>query len=55
MKAITVVAHRGGAHNIVNTELGQPEVRGVSRVMLSAAQLVICLLAKRLQWLSLYQ
>jgi hypothetical protein len=42
-------------HDIMNTQLGQPEGTGVSSVMLSAAKLVICLLAKRLPWLSLYE
>jgi hypothetical protein len=54
-KAIIVVANPCGSHDIVNTQLGQPEGRGVSSVMLSAAILVICLLAKRLLWLSLYE
>jgi hypothetical protein len=38
-KAITVVANPRGSHDIVNTntQLGQPEGRGVSSVMLSAA------------------
>jgi len=54
-KAIIVVAYPSGSHNIVNTQLGQPEGRGVSSFMLSAAKLVICLLAKRLPWLSLYE
>jgi len=48
VKAITVIANLRGSHDIVNTQLGQPEGRGVSSVMLSAAKLVICLLAKRL-------
>jgi len=55
VKAIIVVANPRGSHDIVNTQLGQPEERGVSSVMLSAAKLVICLLAKRLPWLSLYE
>ena len=42
-------------HDIMNTQLGQPEWTGVSSVMLSAGKLVICLLAKRLPWLSLYK
>jgi len=42
-------------HDIMNTQLGQPEGTGVSSGMLSAAKLVICLLAKRLPWLSLYE
>jgi hypothetical protein len=36
-KAIIVVANPRGSHDIVNTQLGQPEGRGVSSVMLSAA------------------
>ena len=36
-KAIIVVANPCGSHDIVNTQLGQPEGRGVSSVMLSAA------------------
>jgi len=57
VKAIIVVANPRGSHDIVNTntQLGQPEGTGVSSVMLSAAKLVICLLAKRLPWLSLYE
>jgi hypothetical protein len=47
MKAINVIANPRGSHDIVNTQLSQPEGRGVSSVMLSAAKLVICLLAKR--------
>jgi hypothetical protein len=35
--AIIVVANPSGSHDIVNTQLGQPEGRGVSSVMLSAA------------------
>jgi hypothetical protein len=54
-KAIIAVANPSGSHDIVNTQLGQPEGRGFSSVMLSAAKLVICLLAKRLPWLSLYE
>jgi hypothetical protein len=54
-KAIIAVANPSGLHNIVNTQLGQPEGRGVSSLMLSAAKLLICLLAKRLPWLSLYE
>ena len=42
-------------HDIMNTQLRQPEGTGVSSVMLSAANLVICLLAKRLPWLLLYE
>jgi hypothetical protein len=42
-------------HNIMNTQLGQPEGTSVSSVMLSAAKLEICSLAKRLPWLSLYE
>jgi len=41
-------------HDIMNTPLSQPEVAGVSSMMLSPSKLVICLLAKRLPWLSLY-
>jgi len=57
VKAIIVVANPRGSHDVVNTntQLGQPEGRGVSSVLLSAARLVICLLAKRLPWLSLYE
>jgi len=54
-EAIIVVANPRGWHNIVNTQLGQPEGRGVSSVMLSPAKLVICILANRLLWLSLYE
>jgi hypothetical protein len=36
-KAIIVVANPNGSHDIVNTQLCQPEGRGVSSVMLSAA------------------
>jgi hypothetical protein len=54
-KAIIAVANPSGSHDIVNTQLGQPEGRGVSSVMLSAAKLAICLLAKRLCWLSHYE
>jgi len=56
-KAIIVVANPRGSHDIVNTntQFGQPEGRGGSSVMHSAAKLVICLLAKRLPWLSLYE
>jgi len=53
-EAIIVVAHPRGSHNILNTQLCQPEGRGVSSVLRSAAKLVICLLVKRLLWLSLY-
>jgi len=42
-------------HDIMNTQLGQPEGTSLSSVMLSAAKLVICSLAKRLPWLSLYE
>jgi len=35
-KAIIVVANPSGAHDIVNTQLSQPEWRGVSSVMHSA-------------------
>jgi len=55
VKAIIVVANPRGSHDIVNTQLGQPEGTGVSSVMLSPAKLVICLLAKRLPWLLLYE
>jgi hypothetical protein len=35
-KSIIVVANPSGSHNIVNTQLGQPEGSGVCCVMLSA-------------------
>jgi hypothetical protein len=34
--AIIVITNPSGSHHIVNTQLGQPEGRGVSSVMLSA-------------------
>jgi len=37
VKAILVVANPNSSHDIVNTQLGQPEGGGVSSVMLSAA------------------
>jgi len=57
VKAIIGISNPRGSHNIfkTNTQLGQPEGKGVSSVFLSAAKLVICLLAKRLPWLSLYK
>jgi len=54
-KASIVVANPCGLQDMVNTHLGQPEVRGVSSVLLRAAQFVFCLLAKTLPWLSLYE
>jgi len=54
-EAILIVADPIGPHDIVNTQLGQHEGRGVSSVMLSAAKLVICLLVKMLPRLSLYE
>jgi hypothetical protein len=36
-EAIIVVTNPNGSHDIVNTQLGQPEGRGVCSVMLSAA------------------
>jgi len=36
-EANIVVANPSGSHDIVNTQLGQPDRRGVSSVMLSAA------------------
>jgi len=36
-KAIIVVANPSCSHNIVNTQLSQPEGRGVCSLMLSAA------------------
>jgi len=54
-EAIIVVANLRGSYDIVNTQLGQPEGTGVSSVMLSAVKVVICLLAKRLPWHSLYE
>jgi hypothetical protein len=42
-------------HDIMNTQLGQPEGTTLSSVMLSAAKLVISSLAMRLLWLSLYE
>jgi len=56
VKVINVVANHRGSHHIVNmnTQLGQPEWRGVSRVLLSAAKLMICALAKSLLRLSIY-
>jgi len=38
-EAIIVVANPIGSYDIVNTQLGQPEGRGVSSVMLSAASI----------------
>jgi len=55
VKAITVVATHRCSHDIVKTLLGQSGRRGVHRVMLSAAKLVICLLENGLPWLSLYE
>jgi len=57
VKVIIVVANPRGSYDTVNTntQFGQPEWRGVSSAMLSAAKLVICLLAKRLPWLLLYE
>jgi len=37
VKAIIVVANPRGSQDIVNTQLGQPEGRGVTSVLLSAA------------------
>jgi hypothetical protein len=54
-KAIIVVANPCVSHDIVNTQLGQPHGRSVSSVMLLAAKLVICLLAKWLPRVSLYE
>jgi hypothetical protein len=57
VKAIIVVAHHTGSYDNVNmnTQLGQPKGTGVSSMMLSPAKVVICLLAKTLPWLSLYE
>jgi len=57
VKVIIVVANLRCSHNVVNInrQLGQAERGGVSSMLHSAAKLVICLLAKRLLWLSVYE